>query len=300
MTTYYCAPKHGIDLPPAVGLAARFSLATALVASQSLKSETQGHPPARNNRSAIICGMIRPKSIWIACLMIVCAGSVFGAVKQVAIRSGVVLKPGETYTAQVESQKPVEIGWTAVQPKRCTMDCIQMTHISGTSRLPPFAAAMNARGNYTPTDGRVVVEYKNVSQETVTIDVFRIERTCDAEACKLFDPNQKGRPMVFKVAEFKSITTSADGSYSTISGVVESGRAFHIHVVWWTDQKGGFQGCPRWIKGYVDNHTPKEKYSPYVLSGMALGDGNDIVLKSIDTCVPLAPHYGALEKSVFK
>jgi hypothetical protein len=51
-------------------------------------------------------------------------------------------------------------------------------------------------------------------------------------------------------------------------------------------------GCPRRIKGYVDNHTPKERYRPYILSGLNVGDANNIVLKSIDDCVPLAPHFG--------
>jgi len=232
--------------------------------------------------------------------MIVCTGTVYAAVKHIPVRSGVVLKPGVAYTAEVESTKPVEIGWTAVQAKRCTMDCVQMTLMSGNWHQP-FAAALGAEGNYTPTDGKVVVEYKNVSQEPVTIDVFRVERTCDAEACKLFSSSEKGHLLVFKVAEFKSITNSTDGSYSTISGVVESGRAFRIRAVWWTDQKGGgFMGCPRFIKGYVDNHTPKERYSPYILSGMNVGDANNIVLKSIDDCVPSAPHFGVMEQNVFK
>ena len=236
----------------------------------------------------------------IFCLLMLCTGTAYGAVKRVPIRSGVVLKPGEAYTAQVESAKPVEIAWTAVQAKRCTMDCVQMTLI-GATHAPPFSAAMGAQGNYTPTDGKVVVEYKNVSQEPVTIDVFLVERTCDAEACKLFDNNKKGTWLVFRIDEFKSITNSNDGSYSVISGVVESGRAFRIHVVWWTDQKGaGFMGCPRWIKGYVDNHTPTEKYRPYIISGQNVGDENNIVLKSIDDCVPLASHFGVPEKNVFK
>jgi hypothetical protein len=236
----------------------------------------------------------------IACLVIVCTGTAYGAVQHVPIRSGVVLKPGAAYTAQVESAKPVEIGWTAVQAKRCSMDCVQMTLMSGTWHQP-LAAAMGADGTYTPTDGKILVEYKNVSQQPVTIDVFRVVRTCEAEACKLFSSSEKGRWLVFKVAEFTSLTNSADGSYSTISGVVESGRAFRIRVVWWTDQKGaGFMGCPRWIKGYVDNHTPKEKYRPYILSGMSVGDGNHIVLKSIDDCVPSAPHFGVPEENVFK
>jgi hypothetical protein len=243
----------------------------------------------------IIASMIRS----IVCLMIVCTGTVYGAVKHLPVRSGVVLKPGEAYTAQVASTKIVEIGWTAVQAKRCSVDCVQMTVLSGTWHQP-FAASLGAEGKYTPTDGKLVVEYKNVSQQPVTIDVFRVERTCDAEACKLFDPSKKGSLLVFKIDEFKSITNSADGSYSVISGVVESGRAFRIHAVWWTDEKGGFQGCPRFIKGYVDNHTPKEKYRPYILSGVNVGDANNIVLKSIDDCVPSAPHFGVMEKDVFK
>ncbi len=244
----------------------------------------------------IIFGMIRS----ILCLMIVGAGTAYGAVKQIPIRSGVVLKPGEAYTAQVESTKEVEIGWEPVQATPCATDCIQMTLVRDMHPVV-FTAKSGARGKYTPTNGKVVVEYKNISQQPVTIDVFRIERTCEAEACKLFDDSKKGSWLVFKIDQFKSITNSADTSYSVISGVAESGRAFRIHVVWWTDQKGaGFMGCPRWIKGYVDNHTPKEKYRPYIISGMNVGDENNVVLKSIDTCVPSAAHFGVMEKNVFK
>jgi hypothetical protein len=252
-------------------------------------------PASRKEFKAIIAPMLR----WITCLIILCSGTVYGAVKQIPIRSGVVLQPGQAYTAQVESTKPVEIGFAAVQANPCTMDCIQITLVR--DHPVSFSAARGARGNYTPTNGRLVVEYKNISQQSVTIDVFRIERSCEAEACKLFDSNKKGSWLVFKIDEFKSITNSTDTSYSVISGVAESGRALRIHVVWWTDQKGaGFMGCPRWIRGYVDNHTPKEKYRPYILSGMNVGDANNIVLTSIDDCVPLAPHFGVPEKNVFK
>lgn len=85
-----------------------------------------------------------------------------------------------------------------------------------------------------------------------------------------------------------------------ISGVVESGRGFRIHAVWWTDDPKSAFSCSRWIKGYIDNHTPKEKYRPYIISGQNVGDENSIVLKSIDDCVPLAPHFGVPEKNVSK
>jgi hypothetical protein len=243
----------------------------------------------------IIARMFR----WMTFLIVLISSAAYGAVKQIPIRSGVVLKPGEAYTATVESTKPVEIGWTAVQAKPCAIECIKMTLVQ--DRPVSFTATRGAQGNYTPTNGRLVVEYKNISQQSVTIDVYLLERICDGESCKLFDPGKKGSLLIFKIDEFKSITTSADGSYSTISGVVESGRAFRMRAVWWTDNKAAAFGCARWIKEYVDNHTPKEKYRPYILSGMNVGDENNIVLKSIDDCVPLAPYFGvSSEKYVFK
>jgi hypothetical protein len=88
---------------------------------------------------------------------------------------------------------------------------------------------------YEPASGRISVEYKNLSQEPVTIDVYRIQRICDAEACQFLDGSKNG--LVSKVDEFKAIATTKDGSYPVISGVAESGRPFRIHAVWWTDDK---------------------------------------------------------------
>ena len=65
----------------------------------------------------------------ILCLTILCTGVAYGAVKHIPIRSGVVLKPGEAYTAQVESAKPVEIGWKAVQANPCTTNCIEVSQV---------------------------------------------------------------------------------------------------------------------------------------------------------------------------
>lgn len=225
----------------------------------------------------------------------------YGAVRHVPIKSGVVLKPGESYTAQIEAEKPVEVGWTAVQPKPCTTNCVEATELTRNTHFG-FATALGGSKEYPPVSGKVAIEYKNISQEPVTIDIYRIARTCDAEACKFFDSSQKGRRLVFKVDEFKSITTSSDGSYSVISGVAMSGRPFHIRAVWWWDDPKAFRPhCDPWIKRYIDNRTPKESYRPYVISGYGIGDGNDIILRSIDDCVPKAPNFGVLsEDEVFK
>jgi hypothetical protein len=52
-------------------------------------------------------------------------------------------------------------------------------------------------------------------------------------------------------------------------------------------------------KRYLDQHTPKERYSPYVISGQAVGLA-PIVLRSIDTCAPRAARFGVPEENVFR
>jgi hypothetical protein len=99
----------------------------------------------------------------------------------------------------------------------------------------------------------------------------------------------------------KSIETSTDGSYSVISGVTTTGRSFRVKAVWWTDdKKNGLINCAPFVKRFLDTRTPKERYRPYIISGQAIGEGDQIVLRSIDTCVPRAPKFGVPEENVFK
>jgi hypothetical protein len=58
--------------------------------------------------------------------------------------------------------------------------------------------------------------------------------------------------------------------------------------------------CSPSVKRYLDTHAPKEQYRPYVISGQAVGEAPNIVLKSIDTCAPKAPNFGVPEGNVFK
>ena len=215
----------------------------------------------------------------------------YGAVAHVPIKNGVELKPGEAWVLNMDASGQVEIGWEAVQPKRCASDCVQFTYLP-TNLV--FAAAQNGLGRYTPVAGKVSVEYKNVGSDSVTLNVYRLQRTCDAEACQFLAKGEKGRALTFKVEEFKSITTSKDESYSVITGVTTLGRAFHVRVVWWTDDKGWRFRCAQFIQRYLTNHTPKEQYRPYILDGEAVGEGNNVVLRHVDTCVPKAPNFGSL------
>jgi hypothetical protein len=54
------------------------------------------------------------------------------------------------------------------------------------------------------------------------------------------------------------------------------------------------------VKRYLDNRTPKEQYSPYVISGRAVKETPELVLSRIDSCAPKASKYGVPEENVFK
>jgi hypothetical protein len=80
-----------------------------------------------------------------------------------------------------------------------------------------------------------------------------------------------------------------------------SGRRFRIKAIWWTDDKTQLMlNCAPFVRGYVDNHTPKEKFRPYVIAGQAIGDDENIVLTSVTSCAAKASHYGAAPEQFFK
>lgn len=225
----------------------------------------------------------------------------FATVRHVPIQSNLTLQPGQSYTVNIDSEAAEEIGWTAVQARPCTTNCIE---VSEPDKIPStsYATGMGGSKEYKPVSGKIAIQFKNVSQEQVAINVYRMERICDAESCRYFDNTRKGRTQVFKIDEFKSITTSSDGSYSLISGIAMSGRPFRVRVIWFSDDKNALRpACAVWIKHYLDNHTPKEQYRPYVMSGTEVGDEEKLVLRSVDDCVPRADHFGVLsEDEVFK
>jgi hypothetical protein len=222
------------------------------------------------------------------------------AVVHVPIKSAVELMPNEAVTITVEAAEQTEIGWQTLQAKRCTTNCVQATDVTGGINYT-IATPLGASMKYTPVSGKITVEYKNVSTDPVTIDIYRVKRTCEAEACKFFKYGEKGRWLVVKVDEFKSITTSADESYSVITGVAEGGRPFKVKVVWWTeDRKALGVKCAPFVQRYLDNRTPKEKYSPYVIDGHVVQESPEIVLISISSCAPKASKYGVPEENVFK
>jgi hypothetical protein len=233
--------------------------------------------------------------------VIVLAAAAHAAVVHVPLQSSLALQPGAAFTVTTDATKPAEIGWTNISPTPCTTNCVEANQLTDGMHTS-FATGLGGSKKYTPVAGKIAIEYKNLSTQPVTINVYRIERTCDAEACKFFDMNEKGKLLLFRIDQFKSIVTSTDESYSVISGVAVGGKPFTMKAVWWSDDKNGFRfHCAGFIQRWLNNHAPADEYRPYILSGMNVGTADDIVLTRIEACVPKAPHYGVLsEDSVFK
>ena len=237
--------------------------------------------------------------IYICVLLILGTGAIQAAVVHVPIQSNLVLQPGEAHTVAIDAAEPTEIGWLAVQPKPCTTNCVEFTEL-GPGIHVSVATRLGAAKNFKPVSGKIAVEYKNVSNDPVTINIYRVDRTCEAEACRFLNPDQTAHTLVFKIGEFKAITTSQDRSYSVISGITIDGRPFRFKAVWWTDDpKALGVNCANFVKRYLDSHTPKEQYQPYIISGQAVARTPEIILKSVDTCVPKAPHYGVDPRNVY-
>jgi hypothetical protein len=220
------------------------------------------------------------------------------SVTNTPIQSGIELKPGEAKLITLESSQKLEVGWSTVQKQKCAMHCVEATDKSGGYEYK-IATDRGASTAYTPVGGKISIEYKNKADHPVMIDVYKVERVCDAEACVFLQESDKGKWLVFKVDEFKSIETSKDNSYSIISGVTAGGQEFTVKAVWWTDNNNSPFTCYKTIGNYLSNQTPKEEYAPYILSGRAVGEG-EIILKGVDTCVPKAPNFGVPDENVYK
>ena len=239
------------------------------------------------------------KLIFISFILV--ANSAQAALQKQSIKSHIELKPGQKELITVASNEAMEIGWDTTQAHKCTMHCVEATDKSGGYEYT-IATDLGASMKYQPVDGRIIIEYKNKADHPVTIDVYTLKRTCDAEACTFVSEDEKTRWLVFKVGEFKSIETSKDKSYSVISGVTTAGKEFTVKAVWWTDNNVVLFTCHKTIKDYLEKKTPKANYAPYILSGAVVKGstgGKEIILKKIDTCVPKAPHFGVPQENVY-
>jgi hypothetical protein len=78
--------------------------------------------------------------------------------------------------------------------------------------IDEFYYWLEARGLTRPKATIGKLGSRPLVDQPVTINVYRVQRTRDAEACQPFAEGQEGRGLVYKVDEFNTITTSKNGS----------------------------------------------------------------------------------------
>ena len=242
--------------------------------------------------------MLNKKFVIILSLFLMWASSTEAAKKKTPYKDGIRIGPGESQTVTIASDVPMEIGWKAVQEPKCTMNCVEAVDKTGDNELA-VATDLGAYFKYHPRGGKITVEYRNKADHPVVINVYTIQRSCDAEACSYLNGNANGRWLVYRIGKFTAIETSKDRSYSTIAGVTTEGKPFTVKALWWTDNPEGSFQCAKSIDRYLKENVSETEYAPYILSGKTLGD-DPSVLQSIDTCSPKAPNFGVSPENVFR
>lgn len=216
------------------------------------------------------------------------------------LQSGVEIKPGEPMVIAIQSQRPMEIGWTVDHAAPCDSPCIGSVDMSSRNK-DVLSSDTGASQLYRPKDGTIKIEFRNLIDRPVTIDIYMVEQVCDsgAEACEFLKLDELGDWLVYKIEKFTSIETSKDGSYSKIEGSTTRGKIFTLMAVWWFDGSEENTGeCQDEIVRYIQERSPISEYSPYILSGRSAAK-NKSVLVNIDTCAPNGSDFAVPDAHVF-
>ena len=229
--------------------------------------------------------------------LVLLASYAHAGIKEFPIKSNIKLEAGQAESITIDSNEEIEVNWITVQDKECVTNCIEATDKSGGYEYK-ISSKLGAGMKYRPVNSKIIIEYKNISDQPVLINVSQQKSTCDAEACAFIDKTEKARSLIFRIDKFLSIETSKDESYSIISGVTTEGDPFKVKAVWWTDNNSFIpMNCRKTIKRYLEEKTPEEIYKPYILAGSAIGY-KEIILKNVDTCSPKALHFGVSSEDV--
>lgn len=212
------------------------------------------------------------------------------------IEPKLAIAPGETKVVVIQSDKDfVEIAWQTLSSEACRQSaCVKFNDKNDDFSYESF----NGQGSHYTKEGKVNLEFSNIAKTPVTIRVMQIERTCTAELCALITGTDTLDWKVVRIQELKSITTSNDGSYSTLQGVTTKGKAFDITLAWWFYEKSMFASCPKFLARWIDN--PQAENVPYILAGGTLeAKQKGRFILSVDTCTAKGSKFNAPKESEF-
>ena len=184
------------------------------------------------------------------------------------IHNNILIEPNKPFITTIQSIDNIRIGWETITLD-CKTNCIEARNISDRKITPIIGAQFGATLEYKPVNGKVIIEYKNISDKPVAINVFTEHAICDSMACQYL--KAKGISDLHNYNEVQSdwkriviktifsFQTSKDGSYSIVTGESIFGTKYEISIVWWLidEQRPSF--CKKWIPEYGTYSPEKEK-----------------------------------------
>lgn len=173
------------------------------------------------------------------------------------LHRSVKLNPDQTFTVKIVTNEPYHVGWSTKQKNHCKGNCVEGKKLVNGKWQSSISAQHGASVRYEPSDGKIIIEYKNVRDAFVIIDVYKEKQICDSEACDFlrkrgikypFDYDQIDldykRILSKKVTRFD---TSKDGSYTNVEGESVFGTKFKITILWWFVDDKSQSHCKDWI-----------------------------------------------------
>jgi hypothetical protein len=191
------------------------------------------------------------------------------------LHNNVELKPNEIFELSLSSLSDMRIGYELIG--QCEKSCIELAHKHETNN---FIISTNGglTQDFSPNQSSLIeLKFKNISDKTQIIRIFKELRLCDSEACSLLKDKKIADLHDFQAVDwtFKRIVskkidsyeTSQDSSYTVVKGESIHGTKYELILLWWLYQEEPYSSsCREWIFKY-GNYSPPKSAKPQPVKG---------------------------------
>ena len=213
--------------------------------------------------------MIKKHLIFIVC-MFWYSISTYAAYEESLLKEAITIKPKDRYVFKIPTTTKINIRWTLNDDGNCKSDCISAVQLNTENTF----AATSQYGfgtHYSPIGGLVEIEYKNIANHPVKINILTYKYICDSFGCGYLKSLGIKNPIDYvsndtplfkrvRISKFTNIVTSDDKSWSRIWGVTEFGDNFKADFIWWKFDPTKETSCGSFLKMYKEK-TIKNKTS---------------------------------------
>ena len=229
--------------------------------------------------------------------------------EEVEIESGIRIPPKKSYRLELQSSKKLGVRWEVTDMNNCSKDCISVSQVNSSWKMK--ATSQYGVGyEYNPKDEKIILEYENISDHQVVINILKYKYICDSEACDHMRNLGVKDPINFisndtplfkriRVSKFINIKHSVDKSWSRISGKTESGDLFTADFIWWKFDPDQEINCFKYLDRYKKK-TDSEKTS-VMFSGPIMyntQENNIPVFYRVEGCMGRPPGFPKDEKDI--